>query len=339
MRTLLVTLLVTAALLFGSSARANPTTARAKAAYKAGVALYRDKQYDKAYDKLLIAASLDESPAVTWMLAVCAIKRDKPLEALHHLERWEEQVPDAPPKLKARVDEARREVLPRLGRLHVHATKGSLVTVDDQPPVRSPSTRPVYVEPGTHTVQIALGDRVETRQIEVEAGAHADITGPGDAEPRTEPPPKRRAAALPPAPPPPPEREATTWPMWLGGAVAVAGLSTAVVFGGLRINAQHAVDVSRTAIERSGTSLQRCGPPAPPLELANACATLSRESRAVAQHTQVFGVALGVGLAGAALAAGWYLLTPSSGGPERRAASLVPSVGPRGASLSLEGRF
>ena len=120
--------------------------------------------------------------------------------------------------------------------------------------------------------------------------------------------------------------------------MALGGLSTAVVFGSLRINSEHAVDVSRAAIVRSGSGLDRCG--APPPELANACATLARESRAADAHMKAFAISLGAGLTGAALAVGWYLLAPSSSAEGRSVgARVVPVVGAGTGGAALVGRF
>ena len=100
----------------------------------------------------------------------------------------------------------------------------------------------------------------------------------------------------------------TIWPAHVGGAIGILGLGTALAFGSLQINAEHAARVTEATLARAGASPGSCRGADVRPELGQMCSLLARHEAASEFHQDAFAVALGVGLTSLAFAVTWYLI-------------------------------
>jgi hypothetical protein len=325
--------------------------AAAKARYDEGVRLYNKRRYEEARVAFLQASALKRRPAATLMLAQSALKAGRWLEAARTFDAYLAEVGgEVPPKLKNLVEGGIREARAHLGTLRFEVPEGAEVTVDGEP-VASVDI-PLEVMPGPHTVVIVHRDEKKTEIVEAVAARTVDVR-PRLLPKALVPTADTRTRPTPP-PPPVPEEErgtsilappATTWPFYAAGAIGLGGLAAAAIFGGLHANAAHAVEVSRQTLIREGKSPAECargiaGPEGDPRRYDETCSTMARNERFARMHQEAFGISLLVGLAGTAVAAGWFLFAPKERAePSARAHHVVPWIGLGAGGATFEGRF
>lgn len=322
--------------------------AAAKARYAEGFRLYTKRRYEEARVAFLQATALKRRPAATLMLALSSLKVGRWLDAARELDAYVDEVGEVPPKLREIVDASRREAEQHIGRLRFEVPEGAEVTIDGRRV--ADVGEPVDVAAGRREVVISHRDETKTLTVDAVAGAVVDVKPSfvpkalvPTADTRTRPtPPKAEAADAARERPSLLARPATTWPVYVAGAIGLGGLATAVVFGGLAANSSHAVDVANETLTRNGQSRATCEQAsiAPPFDAV--CRTLLNNERLARERQGNFGVAAIVGVSATAIAVGWYLLAPKERADEAPVdrARLVPWIGRDGAGgASLEGRF
>lgn len=310
----------------------------AKARYAEGFRLYSKRRYEEARVAFLQASSLKRRPASLLMLALSSIKLERWLDASRELDAYLAEVGAVPPKLRAIVDGGRREVQSHIGKIRLDVPEGSEVTIDGERIASFDS--PVPVVAGPHKVDVLHRDETRSEQVDVAAGATVDVKpsfAPKPlvpaADPRTKYRPEPARAETPAthgdpsllAPP------ATTWPVYVAGAIGVGGLATAAIFGGLRANSAHAVDVANETLVRTGQSRATCEASSVEATYAETCLTLLRNEKLVQQHQQTFQTALIVGGAGMAFALGWFFFATKEHS-EKAVLRVMPGLG--GASVA-----
>jgi len=322
----------------------------AKARFDEGVRLYNKRRYEEARAAFLQASALRPRPATTLMLAQSALKAGRWLEAARTFDAFLAEVGEMPPKLKTIVETGRTEARSHLGALRFEVPEGAEVTVDGERVEALDA--PFEVMPGPHTVVITHRDETKTETVEAVAGSTIDVK-PRFVPKALVPTSDTRTRPTPPAPEPENDRAstsllsppATTWPLYVTGAVGLGGLAAAAIFGGLHANSAHAVTVSRETLIREGKSPDDCskgipGPEGDPGRYADTCATLSRNERLSRAHQEAFGVSLLVGIAGTAIATGWFFFAPKEGTePTARVRRVVPWIGLGSGGASFEGSF
>jgi hypothetical protein len=215
--------------------------------------------------------------------------------------------------------------------------------------------------PGPHTVVVTHREETKTEKVEAVPGTTVDVkpTFPPKA---LVPAADTRTRPTPPPPPPPapgnvPHESpsvlappATTWPVYVTGAIGLGGLASAAIFGGLEANASHAVDVASQALVREGKSPAQCaqgikGPDNDVKRYVDTCVTLQRNQLLQKTHASVLKTSLIVGVSGMVVAVAWFLLAPkeradspaSAGRLERP--RLVPWVGVGTGGATFEAGF
>ena len=320
--------------------------AAAKTRYSEGLRLYSKKRYDEARVAFLQANMLKRRPAATLMLGLASLKVGRWVEAARELDAYAAEAGNLPAKLRDLVDAARREARSHLGRLRFDVPEGAEITIDDQPVANV--REPVDVAAGKHTVVVThrgekkteIVDAVEDTTVEVKPAFVPKALVP-TADTRTRP-------TLPPKPEStqeagtsilsPPE---TTWPVYVLGGIGLGGLASAAIFGGLTLNSNHAVDVSRETLVRDGQSLATCK--ARPVEARydDICETLRKNEELARSHQGIFTASAVVGISATAIAFGWFLFAPKERGdaPPSGRTRVVPWVGLGNGGATVEGRF
>lgn len=176
----LVAVAVVLTLGLSSVAAAQDEAARAQAReqFGAGVQRYEQGDYQGALEAFQEAYRLAPHPMVRVNMANCYEHLGRPLEALHHFERFLAESENA-------TRQQRREVQAAIGRLQQQiaevrlsvAPDGALVTIDGAETRRSPILDPIRLTPGTHRIEVRLdGYRTDRREIEVVGGQPQRVT-------------------------------------------------------------------------------------------------------------------------------------------------------------------
>jgi hypothetical protein len=316
-----------------------------KARYAEGFRLYTRKQYEEARVAFLQAAALKRRPAATLMLALSSLKLGRWLEALRELDAYVAEVGDVPPKLRDIVESSQREARSHLGRLRFAVPEGSDVTVDGER-VRSEG-EPIDVVAGPHTVVIVHRGEKKVETIQAAPGRTVDVS-PSFVPQALVPTSDTRTRPRPPPAPSEPQAStnilsppATTWPVYVAGAIGLGGLATAAIFGGLSANSSHAVEVATETLVRNGQSRATCAQPviAPPFD--GTCRTLRDNERLAREHERTFGPALIVGASASVFAIGWFLLAPKErpDAPQSSGTLVVPWVAADGGGAAVRTQF
>jgi hypothetical protein len=222
------------------------------------------------------------------------------------------------------------------------------------------------------TVIAVVGQKVEAKfGNAASTPAVVPVTSPSSSGSST-PPPNNGDPGQPNPPPPndklskqtnllsPPENMT---PVYIGLAVAGVGIVSAIVFAAFKADAQSKADKVAADIRAAAQSPQRnipvqgaCNSSDPrAADLQNACKTLRDNNSKVDTNATIANVSIGVAVAGAVFALGWYLLASKKDDsktgttdPHHRdvktakkphAPELAPYAGWQSGGLSLTGEF
>ncbi len=162
-----------------SAAAAQDDAARAQAReqFNAGVARYEQGDYQGALEAFQEAYRLAPHPMVRVNMANCYEHLDRPLEALHHFERFLAESENATRQQRREVQAAIARLSQQVGQVRLAiAPDGALVTIDNAETRRSPILEPIRLTAGTHHVEVRLaGYRTDRREIEVAGGQEQRI--------------------------------------------------------------------------------------------------------------------------------------------------------------------
>ncbi|MBX3222609.1 MAG: hypothetical protein KF795_18970 [Labilithrix sp.] len=320
----------------------------AKARYAEGFRLYTKRRYEEARVAFFQATALKRRPSATLMLALSSLKVGRWLDAARELDAYVSEVGEVPPKLREIVEAGRREAERHIGRLRFDVPEGAEVTVDGERVARL--DEPLDVTAGRHVVVVTHRDEKKTETVEAVAGGTVDVKPSfvpkalvPTADTRTRPlPPKSEDAAAATEGPSLLSPPATTWPVYVAGAIGLGGLATAAIFGGLAANSSHAVDVASETLTRNGQSRATCDQQTIAAPFDGICRTLRKNDQLARDHQGTFGAAAIVGVSATAIAVGWFLLAPKerAGKEPESGARVVPWVGrDGGGGATLQGRF
>jgi hypothetical protein len=320
--------------------------AAAKARYAEGFRLYNKKKYEEARAAFMQAAALRRRPAAILMVAQSSLRAGRWLEAAHQFDAYVAEQGEVPAKLKELVESGRREARTHLGRIHFEVPEGAEVSLDGDH-IASLET-PIDVMPGPHTVVTTHLNDKKTETVDAPEGTTIEVKPTFAPKPLV---PTSDARTRPKLAPSPPETSpsaapaesasilsppATTWPLYVSGAVGLGGLATAAIFGGLAANAQHAVDVSFETLARNGKA-GICAPGTTDKDRPQydaTCSTIARNQQLVSVNQGAFTGALIVGVSATAVAALWFVFAPKATGEKApssetgqgSSARLVPRV-------------
>jgi hypothetical protein len=213
---------------------------------------------------------------------------------------------------------------------------GAEIAIDGQRVGTAPLDNEIFLDPGEHEIVVtAPGHQAGRRSLEVTAGEGRSVTmalAPDKAEPAPSP-----VAPSEPAPAPTVIHRSSWIPVYIGGALTVAGVAAGVGFGLARASND---DEQRSLLE--GLNEDECaGPAAPP-----ACARLPGLSESYDRNSalSVAGYVT-AGVAGIGTIAYFLIARPdqarrsADGQDISKRARLVPIAVPSGAGLRLVSDF
>lgn len=318
----------------------------ANAQYTRAIEAIDRKDYDEARRLLLDLWQKGKTYDVAASLGQCEFKLRNFAAAAHYMSF---SIANAPPMEDPEVIERFKRGLAEaksgVGTLHIKADPHpERLTVDGVPNEVSSWPAEIFLNPGKHVIEAALGASVASRALEISAkgdyeiafelavSKRGDVSGPTSPSTLQQP-----AAPL----PPPPERATTRSlaPVWIGSAVAATGLILGIAELARANNAKDEAISLRA--ETSSTGGGTCLSP----ETNDLRAKCLDQRDATSRHDNALGWATG-GFVVAGAAAAFtvaYLLWPSqraeTGETKRTKVSLLPAAGPRLVGFSLAGSF
>lgn len=185
--TALLVLVLGATWAAGAAAQDEEDRAAAREQFSTGVSRYEAGDYQGALEAFQEAYRLAPHPTVRVNMANCYEQLDRPLEALHHFERFLAEAESPSPQQRREVRSAIRRLEGRIGEVRLTvAPDGASVTIDNAETRRAPILEPVRLTAGTHHITVAMdGYETEHREVEVEGGAEQRLSirlGRGEAE-------------------------------------------------------------------------------------------------------------------------------------------------------------
>ncbi len=347
-------------LAFAHPAFAQDEAARAQAReqFALGVSRYQSGEYSSALEAFQEAYRLAPHPSVRVNMANCYERLSRPIEALHHFERFLAEAQNPSRAQRTEVQGAIQRLARQVGELRFAIVPdGATVIIDSSETRRTPILEPIRVTAGAHSVEVRMeGFRTERRSIEVAGGQSERISirlerGSDPVAAVSEPPPEQTAAT---SESPPPEAAVAEAPsetdagseggfelrlttgVVVGGSIALAFTLAAVISGSYAIVANN--DFEGAVVRSNDPSLSRGE------------RNLAREEGLrAADGARTASVLTDIFIVGAIAAAGvctFFLIVDgmnpeaeslASAGGVRLAAA--PSIGRDGGGLVLSGSF
>jgi hypothetical protein len=229
----------------------DPTIEMARQRFREGVQFYDQKQYEKARLAFLQAYALKPHPSVLLNLAQSELRADRPDDSANHFAEYLRTSPQGDAE-RQEAESGFAVAKGKTGEITVTAEpSGAQVIVDGQDKGIAPLPGPVYVVPGSHTVELRSSERKTSKVVVVGAGQAAAVSlsargggveaapvAPAASPQGEETPSEPTVGAV--------QSDASTggrqslpsWfgetPLaWVGAGVAVAGFTTGAVFAGL----------------------------------------------------------------------------------------------------------
>jgi len=130
-------------------------TDRARALHLEGAALFEQKKYDQAYVAFVAAWALKRHPQIAANLADCEVKLGKYRDAAEHfMFMVRDPKGEAQSEEKQEAQRRLKEVQAKIGTLAITVNVGGAeVLVDGKSMGTSPLQEPIFVDPGSHTVE------------------------------------------------------------------------------------------------------------------------------------------------------------------------------------------
>jgi hypothetical protein len=352
-------------------------TAAARERFKEGVGYFDEKQYEKARAAFVQAYALKKHPAVLLNLAQSELRSNHERDAAQHFAQYLREAADAAPAQRESAQAGLASAKAAICELTVTTDPDADVSVDGAQQGTSPLPGPLYLDPGTHAVQVKKGDRVANQSVTAKAGESRELKLKLAAEPAPAATPKPAPAAAqtggepftaPPAEEPehPAAHEGGREPFfhWLLNRPAgiITGGATVVLAGGavgfaFASNAAYseADDIAqqiddRTRADKVSTQGICVDPnkvlgPGNESEAALFKDACTHRQEAVDRGDSRKTVAMFLGIGAGVMAAATvttYFLTSSSGGDAGVAGShvaVVPWLSPGNGGVAVSGRF
>jgi hypothetical protein len=358
-------LVALAALSTSAHAQDDAARAQAREQFAAGVQRYEAADYQGALEAFQEAYRLAPHPTVRVNMANCYEHLGRPLEALHHFERFLAEAADASRQQRREVQTAMQRLQQQVGEVRLAvAPDGALVTIDAAETRRAPILEPIRLGVGTHRVEVRMeGFRTARQEIEIiggesrrvaialERGQDAPVaaaeprveerTSEPTAETASEPTELTVAAAVTPEPTPAPAEEAGgftfrfTPAVIVGGSLTIAFTIAALITGPLALGANGAFeDAVLRSNDASSTQADRDQARLDGLAAADSANTLSI-------LTDVFVIGA---IASAGVTTFFVIVDGMDGGGETASGegprlAVTPSAGTTGGGVVLTGTF
>lgn len=213
MQKLLAVVLLLAVVSMGRVARADDdstTTAAARERFKEGVSYFDQKQYEKARAAFLQAYALKKHPAVLLNLAQSELRSSHERDAAQHFAEYLREASDASGPERDAAQSGLTSAKASVAEITITTDPDADVNVDGTLQGLAPLPGPVYLDPGTHSIQAKKGDHVATQNLTAKAGESREIKLKLSAEAAPAAAPKAAAVAAAPAAENPPPAEPST---------------------------------------------------------------------------------------------------------------------------------
>jgi hypothetical protein len=299
-------------------------TDRARELQKEGDAQFAKQEWAKARAAYLAAWALKKHWTVVASLGDTELRMGLHQEAAQHLSEMLTLNP--PPDARAGAERMLVDAKKHVATLELRVEPAGVdVSVDGEPRGKTPLASPIFLKPGTHTVELKkVGFLSRGKTLDARPGAtetlelrlEAESTGPGGG-------PTGPKGPEGPKPPPPPE-PAPVWPTFLLGGVGVAGLGIGITLSVL----------SAGKVGEVEDTVDACLTP-----ISATCLDDADALRGTAQSFEVGAIVSFVvgGLAG--VGALTYALVTSSSDEPKPQVSVIPHLSPGLLGASVTGTF
>ncbi len=315
-------------------------TKAARSRFKEGVEFYDKGQFENARTAFLQAYALKKHPAMLLNLGQSSSRSGHPADAAKYFQQYLRESPTMTDAQRKDAESGLAEARAKLGRVTVNAPTATEITVDGAVVGVTPLSETIDLEPGVHTFRARYADsNNESKSVSVTAGEKLSLNLPlqqasapvvaakpapvEEPKPAIATPPTSTDEATPPKDPRqhwgdmPGDRSGplsplVNWtPFWIGAGVAVAGGALAVVMGIQKSSAEDNATKVETRIRDAGGTKGTCSSTNPDdvARFGSACSTLRKNLDTVDTDATIGNVAIGVGIAGAVFAAGWFLFS------------------------------
>lgn len=168
----LASVLALGALSFTTHATAQDDREAARANFERGVGLYESGDYRGALESFQEAYRLAPHPSVRVNMANCYEHLGRPIEAIHHFDRFLAEAENPSRQQRREVQGAMRRLRALVGEVRFAiAPDGAMVTIDGSETRRAPVLDPILMSRGSHTVAVSLEGYVSVREtINIEGG-------------------------------------------------------------------------------------------------------------------------------------------------------------------------
>jgi hypothetical protein len=144
----------------------------AEAHFKAGLKLYNQENFEAARLEFLQAHAVLPRPSVLRNLALCELKTNRPIEALHHFRAY---LADPKADMREFAQKNLDEAYARTGHLVLRAPEGTAVSVDGTAQGNAPFVAPIDVVAGKHAIDARWHERKVAREIDAPAGVAFEV--------------------------------------------------------------------------------------------------------------------------------------------------------------------
>lgn len=196
----------------------------ARQRFQEGVRYFDAKQYDKARAAFLQAYALKKHPTVLLNLAQSELRSAHDAEAAEHFAEYLRENRDAGASERQSAEQGLASAKARVAEVSLAVDlPDAEVFVDNDSRGHAPLPGPVYLSPGTHTLQARKEGKVATSTVTASAGQSVSVALNFSNVGRTATPRPETTAAAQPTPPPPPQPEVEPRPTGVESSATTEG--------------------------------------------------------------------------------------------------------------------
>jgi tetratricopeptide (TPR) repeat protein len=151
------------------------TTAAARERFNEGLTYFDQKQYEKARAAFLQAYALKKHPAVLLNLAQSELRSGHERDAAEHFAEYLREATDESSARREAAQAGLASAKTSIAEITLATEPDADVSVDGTLQGLAPLPGPLYLEPGTHTLQAKKGDRTATQNLTAKAGESREI--------------------------------------------------------------------------------------------------------------------------------------------------------------------
>jgi tetratricopeptide (TPR) repeat protein len=159
-----------------SQAQDDVATIAARERFKEGVGYFDAKEYEKARAAFLQAYALKRHPAVLLNLAQSEVRSGHERDAAEHFSAYLREAADASPAEREAAEAGLATAKASVAELKVtSAEMGAEVHVDGTLAGTIPLPGPIFLDPGSHQLELRKGTQSSTRSVTAKAGERSEL--------------------------------------------------------------------------------------------------------------------------------------------------------------------